>query len=79
MWFPRSTGAVPITATLAKFEKAGSQDPLKGKFALVRFPAEWGTAVVRGSMHSEIILAAATAGATAVLAVTEGATKRSSL
>ena len=75
LWFPRSTGPDPINGTLAVFEKSAEQGPLRGKVALVTFPAEAGTALVKGSIHSEIILAASKAGASSVVAVTEGATK----
>jgi len=75
LWFPRSTGADPIVGTLATSDKTDGQGSLKGRLALVRFPAAAGTAMVKGSVHSEIILAAAKAGATGVVAITESATK----
>ena len=75
LWFPRSTGPDPSIGTLAVLEKNGGQNSLRARLALVKFPAESGTAVTRGSIHSELVLAAAKAGASAVVAVTEGATK----
>ncbi len=75
LWFPRSTGPAPMSGTLAALEKSTEQGSLKGRLALVKFPAEAGAAVVKGSIHSEIISAAARAGASAVVAVTESATK----
>jgi hypothetical protein len=75
LWFPRTTGPDPLSGTLAVLEKSAEQGSFKGRLAVVKFPAEAGTAVVKGSIHSEIILAAAKAGASGVVAVTESATK----
>jgi hypothetical protein len=74
LWFPRSTGATPITAGLALFGTNAEPGSLRGKVALVTFPAGSGTAMHQGSIHSRIILAAANAGASAVVAITESAT-----
>lgn len=75
LWFPRSTGPNPISGSVAAFDKKAEPGSLGGTFALVKFPAEGGAAMTRGSVHGQIILAAADAGASAVVAVTEGATK----
>jgi hypothetical protein len=75
LWFPRSTGIVPITGTLSSFEMAREPASVRGKLALVRFPADAGGAIVEGSIHSKLISAAATAGASAVIAISEGPTK----
>ncbi|HKA16872.1 MAG TPA: hypothetical protein VKN18_01025 [Blastocatellia bacterium] len=75
LWFPRSTGTVPITGTLVSLEMTHEPGSLRGKFALVKFPADAGGAVVEGSIHSKLIRAAATAGASAVIAISEGPTK----
>lgn len=73
LWFPRSTGPTPITGTLVRVEKGGDQGSLKGRLAVVKFPADLGAAVVKA--HSEIVLAAAKAEASGVVAVTESVTK----
>ena len=75
LWFPRSTGIVPITGTLSSFEMTREPASVRGKLALVRFPADAGGAIVEGSIHSKLIRAAATAGASAVIAISEGPTK----
>lgn len=75
LWFPRSTGPDPLGGSVAGFEKTAEQGSLKGRIALVKFPAAAGAAVTKGSIHSDIILAAAKAGASAIVAVTESATK----
>ena len=75
LWFPRSTGPNPVTGTLSMLVKSAEQDSLRGKLALVRFPADAGAAVVEGSIHSTLIRAAANAGASSVIAITEGPTK----
>lgn len=75
LWFPRSTGSGPINGNLMAFDMSAKPESLRGKIGLVNFPASAGTAMQKGSGHSEIILAAAKAGASAVVAITEGATK----
>jgi hypothetical protein len=75
LWFPRSTGPDPIIGTLAVLDKSAGQGSLRGKLALVKFPTEAGAAVLKGSIHSRLIDGAAKAGASAVVAVTEGVTK----
>lgn len=75
LWFPRSTGPDPIRGTLVVLDKSAEPGSLRGRLALVKFPAEAGAAVVKGSIHSQIVLASAKAGASAVVAVTESATK----
>ncbi len=74
LWFPRSTGPDPINGTLSLFENSGVPG-LRGKLVLAKFPAEAGTIAASDSIRSEIILAAGRSGASAVVAVTEGATK----
>lgn len=73
LWFPRSTGSGLIGGNLALVERGAALESLRGKVGLVKFPASAGTAVQR--VHAETILAAAKAGASAVVAVTESATK----
>jgi hypothetical protein len=75
LWFPRSTGPNPIAGTLAMLGKSAELDSLRGKLAVVRFPSDAGAAVVEGSIHSTLIRAAANAGASSVIAITEGPTK----
>jgi len=75
LWYPRSTGANPIDATLVVPDKKTGRQPLAGKIAVVKFPFDAGPAITEGSVHAEIIQAAAKAGALAVVAITEGATK----
>lgn len=75
LWFPRPTGATPISAGLALFESNAEPGSLRGRIALVTFPASAGAAMHQGSIHSRIVLAAANAGASAVVAITEGATR----
>lgn len=75
LWFPRATSAIPIHGTLAQLEKGAAQGSLRGKLALARFSSDSGAAVVEGSIHSSLISGAATAGASAVIAITEGPTK----
>ena len=72
LWFPRSTSQGPAIGDLALFDKSAQSESMRGKIGLVNFPA--GTGAVQKD-HSEIILAAAKAGALAVVAVTEGPTK----
>jgi hypothetical protein len=74
LWFPHGTGSSSINARLAVFDNAESPS-LQGKIALTTFPFDSRAAVVSGSRHAEIILAAAKAGASAIVAVTEGSTK----
>ena len=74
LWFPRATGSTPINAVLALPDKTGRQ-ALQGKIAVVKFPFAAGPAITEGSGHAEIIQAAAKAGASAVVAITEGATR----
>jgi hypothetical protein len=75
LWFPRGTGPSPINARLALFDKRAEPASLQGKIALTRFPFDARAAVVSGSGHAEVILAAAKAGASAVVTITEGPTK----
>jgi len=73
LWFPRSTGRSPMNGNLALCERSAEPESLRGKIGLVTFPASAGTAVQK--VHSEIIHAAVKAGASALVGVTEGATK----
>jgi len=75
LWFPHSTGIVPITGTLVSLETNQQPGSLRDRLALVKFPADAGGAMVEGSIHSKLIRAAATAGASAVIAMSEGPTK----
>jgi hypothetical protein len=75
LWFPRSTGPDPINGTIAVLDKRAEQGSLRGKLALVKFPAEAAAATLKGSIQSRLIDEAAKAGASAVVAVTESATK----
>jgi hypothetical protein len=75
LWFPRATGPIPISAALALFDKSADRQPLQGRIALVKFPFDARAAVVEGSGHAEMINAAAKAGASAVVAITEGSTQ----
>ena len=75
LWFPRSTGIVPITGTLVSLGMTQEPGSLRGKLALVKFPADAGGAMVEGSIHSKIIRATATAGASGVIAISESPTK----
>lgn len=74
LWFPRSTGASPISGDLALFERNAEPGSLRGKIALVKFPASAGTAMQQGSIHFRIVLAVAEAGASGMVAVTESET-----
>lgn len=73
LWYPRSAGAEAIEAKLAEFQK-GAGGALRGRIALVRFPFDPRAAIFKGSVHAEIIEQAARAGASAVIAITEGST-----
>jgi len=75
LWFPRSTGPEPIGGTLAPLDNSAAPGSIPGKLALVRFPADAGAAMVEGSIHSTLIRAAVNAGASSVVAITEGPTK----
>jgi hypothetical protein len=75
LWFPRSTGSNAIAGTLVPLDKSAAPGSLRGQLALVRFPADAGAAMVEGSIHSTLIRAAANAGASSVVAITEGPTK----
>jgi hypothetical protein len=75
LWFPRSTGPKPIIGNLSPFESSAEPGSLRGKIALVKFPASAGAAMQEGSIHSRIVLAASNAGASGIVAVTESATK----
>src|SRR5262252_4486811 len=77
LWFPRSTGIVPITGTLVSLETSHQPGSLRDKLALVKFPADAGGAMVEGSIHSKLIRAAASAGASAVIAISEGPDRKS--
>jgi hypothetical protein len=74
LWYPHATGSIPINAPLAVTDKSGRQR-LQGKIAVVKFPFAAGPAITESSGHAEIIQAAAKTGASAVVAITEGATK----
>lgn len=73
LWFPRATNPT-INAPLAVHDRRTPR-ALKGSIAVVRFPFALGSAMSEGSGHAEIIQAAAKDGASAVVAITEGATK----
>ena len=75
LWFPRSTGSTPISAALVVRDKVAGSQTSQGRIAVVKFPSDAGTAMTEGSGHSEIIHAAAKAGASAVVAITESETK----
>jgi len=75
LWFPRSTGSQPITSELMAWDKNSGPASIKGKLAFVRFPAEAGAAMVKGSIHSQLVLSAASAGAAGVVALTESTTR----
>ena len=75
LWFPRSTGPDPINGTMAVLDKSAEQGLFRGKLVLVKFPAEAAAATLKGSIQSRLIDEAAQAGALAVVAVTESATK----
>jgi len=72
LWFPRSANPA-IISPLALHDRRTPR-PLRGNIAVVRFPFGSG-AMSEGSGHAEIIRAAAKDGASAVVAITEGATK----
>lgn len=74
MWPPRATGPNGIRAPLAAFNKGTPANSLRGRIAVVKFPFDARAAVFNGSVHSELIAAAARAGALAVVAITEGPT-----
>jgi hypothetical protein len=74
LWYPHATGSTPINAALGMADKSGRQG-LQGRIAVVRFPFDAGAAITERSGHAEIIQAAAKTGASAVVAITEGATK----
>ena len=75
LWFPRSTGQKAIIGNLSSFENSAEPGSLRGKIAVVRFPASAGGAMQERSIHSRIVLAASKAGAAGIVAVTESATK----
>lgn len=75
LWFPRGTGISPVNGSLALLDKGREAQSVQGKIALVRFPFDVRSAVLNGSGHAEVVLAAAKAGASAVVAITEGSTK----
>ena len=74
LWFPRATGPNPNNAPMSLFDKSAQAQSLQGRIALVKFPFDPRAAVVEGSAHTQMIHAAAKAGASAVVAITEGAT-----
>lgn len=74
LWYPHSTGSTPINAAFGMADKSGRQR-LQGKIGVVKFPFEAGAAITEQSGHAEIIQAAVKSGASAVVAITEGATK----
>lgn len=73
LWYPHATGSTPINAPLAQADKG--RQALRGKIAVVKFPFAAGPAITERSGHAEIIQAAVKTGASAVVAITEGATK----
>lgn len=73
LWFPRATGPDPIVGRLAAFDKRTDSTSVQGRLAFVKFPPDAGTAI--GSVHSDLVLSAAKAGALSVIAVTEGPTR----
>lgn len=75
LWFPHSTGGTPVGGDMVLFEGTAQPGSLRGKIALVNFPASAGAAMQEGSIHSRIVLAAAKTGASAVVAVTESTTQ----
>jgi hypothetical protein len=75
LWYPRATGSSPVNAPLVVHDKSARLQSLQGKIAVVKFPFAAGPAITEGSGHAAIIQAAAKAGALAVVAITEGATK----
>ena len=75
LWFPNATGQNSKTGELAFLETTAVNRSPRDKIALVTFPASAGAAMQEGSIHSRIIQEAANAGATAVVAITESATK----
>lgn len=75
LWFPRGTGPSPIGAAIALPDKSPESRSLQGGIALIKFPFDARAAVVEGSGHAEMIHSAARAGASAVVAITEGATQ----
>lgn len=75
LWFPHSTGSETLTGPLVGWDKSAPPASIKGKLALVRFPAEAGAAMVKGSIHYQLVLGAASAGAIGVVAITESVTK----
>src|SRR5205814_5234235 len=48
LWFPRSTGPDPINGTMAVLDKNAEQGSLRGKLAIVKFPAEAAAATLKG-------------------------------
>lgn len=75
LWFPRATGPSPINAPLALLDKSVEGQSLRDKIALVKFPFDARAAVVEGSGHAEMIHAAARAGTSAVVAITQSPTQ----
>jgi hypothetical protein len=69
LWPPNATGANPVVAPLVDYRHS---ERLSGAVALVRFPFDARSAMVKGSAQGEMILAAAKQGARAVIAITEG-------
>jgi hypothetical protein len=56
-------------------DRSAEQGSLRGKLALVKFPAEAAAVTLKGSIQSRLIDEAAKAGASAVVAVSDSATK----
>ena len=75
LWFPRGTGPSSIDSAVTLLDKSRESRSMQGEIALVRFPFDARSTVVSGSGHAEAILAASKAGASAVVAITEGSTK----
>jgi hypothetical protein len=75
LWFPRGTGPSSINGPVTLLDKSRELRSAQGKIVLARFPFDTRSAVVSGSGHDEAILAASKAGASAVVAITEGSTR----
>jgi hypothetical protein len=75
LWFPRGTGPSSINGPMTLLDKSRELRPAQGKIILTKFPFDIRSAVVSGSGHAEAILAASKAGASAVVAITEGSTR----
>ncbi|MCI0490376.1 MAG: hypothetical protein L0229_27600 [Blastocatellia bacterium] len=72
LWPARGTGPTPVSARLAAFGPRARSQSLEGRIALIKFPFDRRASVL--PEHVKIIGDAARAGASAVIAVTEGPT-----